>query len=114
MKRAGAFLKTTVAGGFCVLLPLVAVLYVLKKLVEISRSAAAPIREVLPGVLAAQPVFPLALGIILIVAACFFAGLLLRSEASKTGGKAVEEKLLFPFPGYRTIKGLALGLVGSS
>lgn len=114
MRGIGAFLKTTMLGGFFVLFPIIVVVQLVLKAVELARSATAPIIGVFPKHFLDEPRFPLIVAIAVVAAACFASGLLARLALARAVGRRLEAALLLRLPGYRAIKGLTRGFAGSS
>ena len=92
-------------GGFVFLIPLVLLIIILSKAVELMRLVAAPLTGLLPGE-------PLGVGLvnllaaILVVGICFSAGLAARSRLGRSTFRLVDSKLLMLFPGYAFARGL--------
>ena len=94
MKRVADFVKTCIVGGFFGILPILLTAFVLGEAIDILDGISAPLAEKLPieelgGASAAQIV-----ALILIVAACFLAGVLLRTRFGMWSAGFVERGLL--------------------
>ncbi len=104
MKSVADFVKTCIVGGFFGILPILLTVFVLAEAVDILDGISAPLAEKLPieaigGATAAQIV-----ALVLIVAACFLAGLLLRTRFGRWSTGFVEATLLNRLPGYPLLK----------
>jgi uncharacterized membrane protein len=112
MRKFAEFIKTTVLGGFLVLLPVVAVL----ALVGIAVATLIKIVTPIVGKLPIKTVGGLALATLLAVffllAFCFLAGLLVRMRMGQLVQKRVENLLLQRLPGYVMFKNLTRQLAG--
>ena len=106
MKKFGKFLKTTIIGGFFVLLPVVVVLLLLSLAVATVITAIDPLMEILP----IKGVGGLALttlaAILLLLVFCFLTGLLVQMRIGRLGKEWVERLLLERLPGYIMFKNL--------
>ena len=112
MKGVADFVKTCIVGGFFGILPILLTVFVLAEAVDILDGISAPLAEKLPikelgGATAAQIV-----ALILIVAACFLAGLLLRTRFGTWSTGLVEGVVLNRLPGYPLLKTMSQRLGG--
>jgi uncharacterized membrane protein len=106
LRRLYGFLKTTVLGGLIFLAPLVVIVLLGAKAIELLRRLARPVADRLPldtfmGVLAADVAV-----IALLIVVCFFAGLLAQLSFANSFIKRAETGMLWGIPGYGFIKGL--------
>jgi uncharacterized membrane protein len=104
MRGVADFVRTCIVGGFFGILPILLTVFVLSEAVDLLGVISAPLAEKLPieelgGATAAQIV-----ALILIVTACFLAGLLLRTRFGTWSTGAVEDALLNRLPGYQLLK----------
>ncbi len=112
MKTFVGFLKTTILGGLCVLLPVGACTYLTIKAVRVVLDIMQGLAEYLPierlgGVMLAEMV---ALGIVLGIS--FALGLVVRTTLGRSLGGWLERVLLRLLPGYDLFKTLAVQLIG--
>ena len=112
MKKFGKFLKTTIIGGFFVLLPVVVVLFLISLAVATVVTALTPLMEVLPikGMVGIA-VTTLA-AILLLLVFCFLTGLLVQMRIGRLGKEWVERLLLERLPGYIMFKNLTRRIAG--
>lgn len=107
------FLKTTLLGGVVFLLPLVLIIAVVGKGVQIMMTLTEPLTELIP---AADSVMEIALiyliAIIALFLVCFGAGFAAKSLIGKQLFQAIDSKLLI-FPGYSLFKARLTGNIGS-
>ncbi len=108
------FVKTTVIGGLVFLVPLFILVLLVTKAVTVLQRLAQPLAAHLPvntafGVLVADIVV-----LVLVVLACFLAGLLARVTVAKRLVKKAEAGVLWRIPGYGFIKGLTDSLDNSA
>ena len=106
------FLKTTIIGGFFVLLPVVIVLFLITLAVATVVEALIPLMKVLPikGV-GGLAVTTLA-AILLLLAFCFLTGLLVQMRLGRLGKEWLERSLLERLPGYTMFKNLSGRIAG--
>ena len=112
MKKFLEFLKTTIIGGFLVLLPVVVVLLLLSLAVATLITAIEPLMEILPikglGGLAVTTL----VAILLLLVFCFLTGLLVQMRIGRLGKEWVERLLLERLPGYIMFKNLTRRIAG--
>jgi uncharacterized membrane protein len=111
-KRQVDFLRTTAIGGVFFLLPLVIIGTFLAKFAQYSIVAAKAVDSVVP--LQAVGGYPmlLAIGVALVVAACFFAGLIARRSVAQRFTETIEKQIQIAFPRYTIIKDRLSGNIG--
>jgi uncharacterized membrane protein len=114
MQSLGQFLKTTVIGGLVVLVPVAVSVYIISAVIKKVLSVLAPIaKELHIESVGGIAVVELA-AILVVIAACFFFGLLVRTAIGQSFGSWIEEKVLNLLPGYRLIKKVSLQFAGGS
>ncbi len=101
-------------GGFFVLLPIGVVLGIIIKGTLMMKGLSDPIAHLFPKTIVNEPKFPVLLAAILLAVLCFVCGLFMRSALIRAEGVRFERMLLWRFPGYRAIKGMARGMAGSA
>jgi uncharacterized membrane protein len=106
------FAKTTIIGGFFIVLPAAILLFVIGKGVAVLVAAVAPIVEDMTireigGIGVAT-----LLSILLLLALCFVTGLLVRTRLGRLAGGWVEGKILQRIPGYGMIRNLTQRFTG--
>jgi uncharacterized membrane protein len=112
MKPVADFVKTCIVGGFFGILPILLTVFVLAEAVDVLDGISTPLAEKLPieelgGASAARIV-----ALILIVAACFLAGLVLRTRFGTWSTGFVEGAVLNRLPGYQLLKTVSQRLGG--
>ncbi len=100
------FIKTTIVGGVIFLIPLILLLMLLGKALDISKKVAAPIYHRLPidsfaGIAVAE-----ISAILLILLVCFVAGMLAISKPGKKLFAFIDSKLILYLPVYAFIKSM--------
>ena len=110
MKNLLEFLKTTVLGGLCVMLPILLLYLVLAEAFELIVALATPVADLIFQEGAAQIKFPVLFAIFVLVFISFIFGLLMRAEIGRRIGKWIERTLLGRLPAYNAIKSLTSGL----
>jgi uncharacterized membrane protein len=109
MKKLLDFLGTTLVGGLLVLAPIYLLFLLLLKAIGAARQLLDPIVAGIPA--AATLRVPLAL--LLVVAACFVAGLLLRTEIGRRSVDALQHGVLGQIPGYNTLRTMLTRITGT-
>lgn len=102
MKTFGEFLKTTLIGGFLIILPLGLIGVMLIKFLGWVRPMAEPMAEFLPE----RFRFPMLLALVILFIFSFTAGLLALTRAGKTAGRLIESTALNRIPGYDMVRSL--------
>jgi uncharacterized membrane protein len=110
MKQMIEFIKTTMLGGALIIVPAAAVVFLLAKVARGLKGALEPVAAGLPPSIQ----FPYATEIIVVVAVCFLAGLLVRTRPGRWFGKLIERYVFDRVPGYALTKGLTGMSVGGS
>lgn len=104
MKSLYRFLKTTVVGGLVVLVPVAVCAYAIVATVKTVLTGLAPIAKVLhvqsPGGIVAVEL----VAVLVVVAVCFFFGLLVQTAGGRAIGSWFEKRLFKVLPGYEMIK----------
>lgn len=103
MNRLAEFTKTTLIGGLLILLPIYLSVLLLLKTLQGIMALIAPVTSQIPAAVEFKQV----LAILIIVAACFIAGLLVQTGPIARGMNALERNLLAKIPGYSLLRGLA-------
>src|SRR6184192_4407335 len=101
MRRGWEFLKTTTVTGLFVLLPVVLIAKVLGEVIRFAHKAAGPVIKLLPHHIVAHPKFSVVFAVVVVLLACFVAGLFTRLALARAIGRWIERHLLQPIPGYR-------------
>jgi uncharacterized membrane protein len=83
VKRLGNFLKTTVLVGFFALLPVVLVIELLGKAMQLAEKATAPLVSLFPQFITQKLKFPILLAVVFLGLICFVAGLLVQSTLAR-------------------------------
>jgi uncharacterized membrane protein len=107
-------MKTTLAGGLFVLLPLVLLYLLLSEMLELVVALATPIAELFPKGLFDEVNAPLLVALLLLIGTAFIFGLALRSAVLRRLGLWIERTLLGRMPLYDAVKRLSRGLVGEN
>ncbi len=110
MKAIADLLKTTLKGGFFVLLPLLLFYLLLGEILEVVVALAAPIADFFPRKTFEQVNFPVLVALVLIVGASFLLGLAMRAEMGARLGRWLERNTVGRVPLYTALKGLTTRL----
>jgi uncharacterized membrane protein len=111
MKSFLSFIKTTITGGVLFLLPVVLLIIIFGKALNILRKLSAPISEKLPTIIFGLDGSNL-VAIALLILICFLSGLLFRSKFVRKWIKKLEDDVLIHLPGYVLIKSITAGAMG--
>jgi uncharacterized membrane protein len=103
MKRLAEFVKTALIGGLLIILPIYVSIILIAKAVQGILAAMKPITAVVP----ASVQFREIVAVLVIVAVCFVAGLIVRTGPGLRAKNAFEAAVLERLPGYTLLRGLA-------
>jgi uncharacterized membrane protein len=109
MHRLTRFLGTTFVGGLLVILPIYLVVLLILKAVGSLLQLLKPIAALVPE----NRLHPDVIAAVLVVLACFIAGLVAREFPSSKAGRAFEEKVLERIPGYSMVRTATRSLLGN-
>ena len=110
MKNMRLLIRTTLIGGVLFLIPLVFVVAIFGKAVQIMTSIAVPLGKLIPiDSVAGVAVVPILTTLIMLFA-CLTAGLIARSPAGQKVYKKLDTVLLQVIPGYAWVKGVTGGI----
>ena len=113
MKAIAEFIKSTLVGGFFVILPMLIIYLLVKETMGIVTALASPIMDLFPETVIAGIKTPTLFALILLVIVAFVMGLLLRHAIAQRAVDAFENKLLNKLPGYTIIRSLTRRFSGS-
>ncbi|MEQ1800863.1 MAG: hypothetical protein ABL989_03005 [Gammaproteobacteria bacterium] len=108
MKALAEFTRTTLIGGILVLLPVYLAILLLLKAFSGVMGLIAPVTAQVPA--AAE--FRQVLAILIVLVACFAAGLVVRTGPGGRGVRALQRRVLEKIPGYKLLRGLVTRLGG--
>lgn len=108
MKTLAEFTKTTLIGGLLIILPVYLSVLLLAKAAMGLLALVHPIAAQIP----ASVQFRQVVAILLIAAACFIAGLIVRTGPGLQAKNAFERAVLEKLPGYTLLRGLAGRVTG--
>jgi uncharacterized membrane protein len=108
MKAVAESIKTTVIGGFLVILPIYVSLLLVAKGVQAILTFIKPIIGWIPASLGLRHL----LAALLLGLACFLTGLIVRTGLGERAKKALDRTLLQKLPGYSLARGLVEHLTG--
>jgi len=106
MKIVSESVKTTIIGGAVFLVPLVIVVAIVGKGLQLMMIVAEPIDELIPIDSVAGVAFVNIVAILAIVFLCYLTGLAARSAAATKLGESIHSVLLNVIPGYAFVKGI--------
>ena len=108
MNKIAEFTKTTLIGGLLVILPIYVCILLVAKSLSVAIALVSPITNQIPAALQ----FRQLIAFLIVIAACFLAGLVLRTGVGLRAKTALERNLLERIPGYSLIRGLAGRVAG--
>ena len=108
MKAIAEFTRTTLIGGLLVILPVYVSFILLAKTLGGVVALLSPITAAIPAGVQFREV----LAILIVLAVCFLAGLLVRTRPGVRAKSALERALLEKVPGYSLMRGLAARVAG--
>ncbi len=108
MKALLEFTRTTLIGGVLILLPIYLVVLLLLKAASQLMALIAPLTSKIP----ASVEFHRMLAAVIVVVACFAAGLLVRTGPGRRGIEALQRRVLQRIPGYTMVRSLVAGIAG--
>jgi uncharacterized membrane protein len=112
MKRLETFIKTTLLGGFVVILPVAVLVGVLSWVFNFITQKIQPITNLILAKSDLREIVADLIALVIILAACFFVGLLVKTRLGGYIYKIIEAHTLIKIPGYRLIKETILQFLG--
>lgn len=106
------FVRTTLVGGLLYLVPIVVLLAILGKAVQVAHQFSPPVLELVEAAGLGGILTPQVVAVLLLILFCFAAGLFARTVVAKRFSRALESKVLANLPGYEFIKGVSENLAG--
>lgn len=103
MKAIAEFAKTTLIGGFLIILPIYVSLILIAKALQGLLAAMRPITAVVPAYVRFREI----IAALVIITICFIAGLIVRTGPGLRAKNAFEGAVLERLPGYTLLRGLA-------
>lgn len=112
MKNIISFVKTTLVGGFFLVIPIVLFALIIDKILEILRKLVSPITDLIPVETIAGITVSRIIALLTLLLLCFIAGLLAKTKKADDLKKWIEDKVLSKIPGYTLLKGMTESAVG--
>lgn len=109
MKNIAEFTKTTLIGGLLVVIPVYLSVILLVKTMRGLLAVVAPVTAQIP----VEVDFRQVIAILIVIAACFVAGLLVRTGPGLRAKNALERTVLEKIPGYTLLRGLTGRMAGT-
>jgi uncharacterized membrane protein len=103
MKGLAELTKTTLIGGVLVVLPIYLSILLLAKTVAGVLALLSPVTAAIPASAQFRPV----IAIVIMLAVCLVAGLVVRTGGGRRAKRALERSVLEKIPGYALVRGLA-------
>ena len=108
MKGLAELTKTTLIGGVLIVLPIYLSILMVAKTLSVIVALLAPVTATIPA--GAQ--FRQLIAVLIVLAVCFVAGILVRTGAGLRAKNALERSVLEKIPGYELVRGLTARVSG--
>ena len=112
MKTIIAFVKTTLIGGLLVILPVVAIVVLIKQGITAIHPLVDPVIARLPSGLPFPGLTAILIELLVVILGCFVVGLAFRTSLGKRITIYVEARVLSKFPGYMLLRSLTRDAMG--
>jgi uncharacterized membrane protein len=109
MRGLAEFTKTTLIGGILIVLPLYLAVLLLVKTLSGMLGMLSPVTAQIPASVHYRQIAAM----LVILAVCFIAGLLVRTRPGSLARRVIEERLLTHIPGYDILRSLTHRLTGA-
>lgn len=106
MKSIVDFIKSTLIGGFFVILPTLIIYLLLKETFGVVLALTSPIIDLMPASWMEEGMAPQLVALLLLILISFILGVVLRYSLTQKLVEGFEEKLLNKLPGYTIIRSL--------
>ena len=113
MKRVNNFLWTTLLGGFLVVLPIAILVAVFRIIVKFLNRVIEPISRLFAEHEGLSWYVVDGIAVLIIIVACFFIGLFVRTRSGKMIFRSIENNLLEKLPLYNIIKETVMQFTGA-
>jgi uncharacterized membrane protein len=113
MKTIAEFFKSTLIGGFFVILPMLIIYLLVKETIGAITALASPIMDLLPERFVTSDTTPVLTSLILLILVAFVTGAILRYSFAQKAINTFETRLLNKLPGYTIIRSLTRRFSGS-
>jgi uncharacterized membrane protein len=110
MRRIAEFTKTTLIGGVLIVLPVYLSVLLLAKTISGILALLSPVTAQIPADVELRSV----IAIVILIAACFLAGLVVLTGPGLRAKNALEHALFKRIPGYNLLRGLAGRVTGNT
>jgi len=110
MKNFRQMIRTTLIGGVLFLVPMVVVVAIIGKAIQIMKVAAAPLAKLIPVELFDGLVILEILAVLILILLCLLVGVLARSAWAKKTRQKLDAVLYQLVPGYSVVKGITSGI----
>jgi len=108
MKGLAELTKTTLIGGVLIVLPIYLSILMVAKTLKVIVALLAPVTATIPA--GAQ--FRQLIAVLIVLAVCFLAGIIVRTGAGLRAKSAFERSVLEKIPGYELVRGLTARVSG--
>lgn len=112
MVRLRALFKTSLLGGLAVILPVAMTAFIFKWLFDLITDIIQPLTNLVMAKSHIQEILAEALVILIIIAVCFFVGVIVKTKVGRFIHENLETYILKTAPGYTMIKEIIVQFVG--
>jgi uncharacterized membrane protein len=112
MKSILRFFQTTLLGGALFLVPIVVLIFLVGKILDLAHKVADPVAEQIPLGSVMGVKMPVLVSIIVVVMVCFVAGIISRGVLMKKFIETLENWVLSNIPGYQLLKSTSESMLG--
>ena len=112
MAAISRFLQTTILGGAFFLMPIVVIVYLLNKAIDLARRGLKPVEKIIPDQLVSGTTMETIMAVGLIVLLCFLAGLFARTLMAQKFTSKLESAMLSKVPAYDYLKQAGSSMMG--
>lgn len=113
MKSIFKFFKTTLVGGALILVPLMILVVLLGKALDLAHKVADPVAEQIPVGTIIGFEMPVLMAILVVLLFCFVAGIIARGIRVQKLINIMEDLVLSNIPGYEIIKSTSESILGA-
>jgi uncharacterized membrane protein len=112
MAAISRFLRMTILGGAFFLMPIVVIVYLLNKAIDLARRGLKPVAQIIPDQLVSGTTMETIMAVGLIVLLCFLAGLFARTLMAQKFTSKLESAMLSKVPAYDYLKQAGSSMMG--
>ena len=112
MNKAKGFMKTSILGGVAVILPAAILVFIFKWIFDLITGMIQPLTNLVLARSDIREIVAIILVIAIIIAVCFFVGLVVKTRIGRFIHEELEKRILGMAPGYSMIKETVMQFLG--